>query len=233
MSVSNYGIHRKYEAGNQNAWLIKCEHCGHYQEMDFEKNIKIKDESLIDRRINVVKPHATEYVCQKCGKSLESSRWYNGSWVPKFADRDIASFYISQLDAVWISSDKLYEKSLNAVSKQLFYNYTLGMPFENASLSITEDDVYNNARADMPLPVTNRGDYAYISIGLDWGTDFHHMIILGMRSNGTWDILNMHRIRASHGVENLEKDLDQVLMLLFQYQPDIICPDIGLTIKSL
>lgn len=227
-SVGDFGIDKKYKQSDQHVWLIKCEHCGFWQEMDFKKNLKIIDESLIDRMANVVRPNATMYVCQKCGKSLESSRWYNGTWVSRFPDSGRSvGYYISQLDAVWLSSDQIYANSLKANSKQLFYNYTLGMPYQDTSLAFLDGDVENNTREYLKNDLDNRGDYAKISVGIDWGSNYHHLVVLGLKSNGLWDIIHLERVKTSTGVEHIEEDLKQIIQILYRYEPDIILPDLG------
>lgn len=228
-SAPDWGIDEKYKQTDQNVWMVKCEHCGHWQEMDFEKNIQIVDESLINREIRRVLPGATKYVCAKCGQSLESSRWYQGKWIPRYPDQGrTKGFYVSQLNAVWISSDTIYQDYLRAISTQLFYNYTLGKPFENTSLSLSRDDILSNRRHDLPEPVRTRGDYAYISIGIDWGTQWHHLVVTGIRKEtGAWDNLAFYKVAASHGVEHIEEDFSRVVMILNQYDPDIVCADIG------
>lgn len=227
-STNNFGIDKKYRQSDQHVWLIKCEHCGFWQEMSFDKNIKIIDESLIDRMANVVRPNATMYVCQKCGKSLESSRWYNGSWVTKYPNSGRSvGYYISQLDAVWLSSDQIYGNSLKANSKQLFYNYTLGMPYQDTSLEFIDSDVDSHTRNYLPEDLGNRGDYAKIAVGIDWGTAYHHIVVIGLRSNGLWDVIHLERVKATNDVEHIEEDLRQVIQILYRYEPDIVLPDMG------
>ena len=128
MSAPSVGIDQKYEQSDQNVWMIQCSHCKKWQEMSFEKNLKILDESLIDRTANVVQPNATMYVCQYCGKSIESDRWYSGEWVPRYPDSGRSTgYYVSQLDAVWLSSDQIYANSLKYASPQLFHKQIVAL----------------------------------------------------------------------------------------------------------
>lgn len=226
-SAPDFGTDKKYKASDQRVWLIKCEHCGYEQEMDFKKNIEIVDEDGIDTGIGEVKPGSTRYVCQKCHQNLEASRWYNGRWVAKYPSRSNVGFFVSQLNAVWLTSDQVYSDSLNANSRQLFYNYTLGKPYQDTSLVLTSNDILNNMRPDLPTDQTIRGDYSLISVGIDWGQHYHHVVVLGCRANGIWDVIHLQRIVKSNGVEHLEEDLRQIIMLLNQFDPDIILPDIG------
>ncbi|MCT6889435.1 MAG: phage terminase large subunit family protein [Lactobacillus sp.] len=226
-SVPDFGTDRLYRNSNQNVWLTKCEHCNKWQEIKFEENLKVVDEDLIDRTIGQVKPGATRYECKYCHKSLEASRWYNGQWVTKYPSRISVGFDISQLNAVWISSDQIYSEYLKSHSRQTFSNYVLGEAYQDSSLQITSDDIINNMRKDVPTDQTIRGNYRFISAGIDWGAHFHHLVVIGCRDNGVWDIIHLQQIAKSVGIEHIEEDLRQVIMVLNQFDPDIILPDLG------
>lgn len=83
----------------------------------------------VDILAKTVVPGSYQFVCQKCGMPLD--RWYNGSWVPEFPSRTAngggtRGYMISQMNAVWFSADDLKKKELESLSKQAFFNYTLG-----------------------------------------------------------------------------------------------------------
>ncbi|MBT9670596.1 hypothetical protein GPK34_00895 [Secundilactobacillus kimchicus] len=235
-SAPEFGVDARFMESDQRYWMIKCEHCGFWQAMDFEKNVKVLDEAGIDRMARIVKPGSTAYVCQKCGKNLEASRWYNAEWVPKLEERSrnggARGYRISQMDAVWITSDRIYQDSLTN-SKQWFYNYTLGTPFADENAKIYAKDILNHRRKDLETSQSARGDYAYLSVGIDWGQHEHHLVFLGMRANGQWDILRLARVKTSIGIDSIENDLHRVIQLIAQYNPDIVCADIGLTLAPL
>jgi hypothetical protein len=60
----------------------------------------------------------------------------------------------------------------------------------------------------------------------------HSIVTLGMRGNGQIDLMDLTQIPRSTGVEHIEEDLNLVMRKINQYQPDIICPDLGLTYSS-
>ena len=62
---------------------------------------------------------------------------------------------------------------------------------------------------------------------------YHHIVIMGMKSNGDWAIIHLERVATSSGQEHIEEDLHQVINILERYSPDIICPDFGLTLSPL
>lgn len=75
---------------------------------------------------------------------------------------------ISQMNAVWISADQLKTRELNSTSKQSFYNYILGHPYEDTKLAVKENDVYGNLH-DKREYLQDLDDYRFISVGIDWG----------------------------------------------------------------
>jgi len=56
---------------------------------------------------------------------------------------------------------------------------------------------------------------------------FHHVVIMGMLPNGNIDIIGLKAVRRSEGVNELERDLHQVMAYLDQFNPDLIVPDFG------
>lgn len=165
------------------------------------------------------------YVCQKCGKPLD--RWYDGFWditAPGDGSRS-HGYSISQMDCVWISASNLKEVEMNAPSKSFFYNYSLGRPYQDKSLSFNTEDVLSNIN-DYDRPY-DRSDYVLVASGLDWGENNHHIVTMGMRDNGEIDMLNLKEIPRSKGIEHIEEDINYVIQDLNVYNPDIIIVDKG------
>jgi len=228
-TTPNFGIHDLYEKSDQHVYMHKCDHCGLTQQLDYEKNIECIDESGIDLIARTVKDGTFRFICQKCGKTLD--RWYNGTWVPQYASRTAdgggtRGYLITQLNAVFISADLLKRKELEAKSKQHFYNYVLGYPFQDVALAVQDKDIYDNIREDLPAPLMDRGNYRFISVGVDWG-NHHWVTIRGFRDNGLVDMIRIFSVPRSRGVANIEADLEQIINELIPYSPDIICADIG------
>lgn len=166
-TVANYGINRLYNQSDQRRWFYKCEHCGYEQTMDYEKNIKQVNKDGIDLDGLVVKPGTFQFVCQKCGKPLD--RWYSGHWVVTNPGQGrIHGYNISQLDAVWVTADALKQSEMRAESKQFFYNYTLGYPYEDKGMKFMPEDVTKHIDNDYQKP-NSREDYKYVVCGIDWG----------------------------------------------------------------
>lgn len=241
-SAPDIGIHRLYEQSDQFCYLHKCERCNHYNEMSYDE---YTPEAAIEQRGNLLCVNAKgvdviaktvvdgsfQFVCQKCGEPLD--RWYNGEWVAKYPDRTkggdgTRGYMISQMNAVWVTADELKRKELKSLSKQAFYNYTLGYPYADAKLTVTSKDVYTHRRADLPEPPANRDNYKFISVGIDWGNR-HWVSIHGVRTDGKVDLIKLFSVGKSNPLrpEEIDVDIQAIRLGLFPYQPDIIVADIG------
>ncbi|UPI12056.1 hypothetical protein [Bacillus phage SBSphiJ2] len=228
-TVPDFGIHKAFVQSDQRVYMHRCDHCGYRQKLDYEKNIECVDESGVDVLAKTVKDGTFRFICQKCGKTLD--RWYNGEWVAEYHERTAdgggtRGYLITQMNAVFISADQLKRKELEAKSKQHFYNYVLGFPFQDVALAVQDDDVYSNIREDLPEPLMNRGNYRFISVGIDWG-NFHWVTIRGFRDNGMIDLIRVFSVERARGVANIEADLESIINQITPYQPNIICADIG------
>lgn len=228
-TVPDYGIHALFNQSDQRVYMHKCDRCGLRQQLDYEKNIECLDEDGVDVLAKTVKEGTFRFICQNCGKPLD--RWYNGEWVAKHPSRTedgggTRGYLITQMNAVWISADELKRKELKAKSKQHFYNYVLGHPYQDVALAVQDDDVYKNIREDLPEPLMNRGNYRFISVGIDWG-NLHWVTIRGFRDNGMIDIIRVFSVERARGVANIEADLENIINQITPYQPNIICADIG------
>lgn len=224
-SAAGYGVDGLYKKSDQRQWQYKCEHCGKWQQLDYEKNIKLVNPEGIDLIGKVVLPGTYQYVCRYCGKLLD--RWYNGQWVVTAPGQGRTHGYsISQMDCVWISASALKQVEMNSVSKTWFYNYCLGRPYTDDSNMFHEEDVLNNMI--MPERPKNRDDYSLVSCGIDWGQHNHSLVFMGLKKETREiDIIDLKSIPRSTGVADLEKDLKIIVQEIRKFNPDIILPDLG------
>lgn len=224
-TVADYKIHKLYKESDQRRWVYKCPHCGKYQWLDYNENVKqVGPDSGIDRVSKIVLPGTFAFVCKYCGKPLD--RWYSGRWVvtnPKPGAKH--GYSISQMDAVWVTASSLKQQELNAESKQTFYNYVLGLPYEDTSTRFYQSDVLNNM-IDFAPRQTRQG-YKFVTCGVDWGQHYHHIIVLGLTPSGRIDLMNMHRVPKAVGVEHIDEDINAVAKFINKYEPDLILPDLG------
>lgn len=99
-------------------------------------------------------------------------------------------------------------------------------PFLDLALAVQDKDILDNLREDLPKPMETRGNYRFISVGIDWGNT-HWCTVRGFRDDGRTDIINLFPVTRSKGVNNIEADLEEVINRIIPYNPDIICADIG------
>ena len=100
------------------------------------------------------------------------------------------------------------------------------MPYEDKGATFRDEDILTHIDSSYNKP-DDRSNYKYVSIGVDWGEHVHSIVTLGMRGNGQIDLMDLTQIPRSTGVEHIEEDLNLVMRKINQYQPDIICPDLG------
>lgn len=189
-------------------------------------NMRLLNPDGIDLLTRTVQDGTYQIVCQKCGKPLE--RWYNGEWVPeRTQNTNVSGYLITQMNAVWVSPDRLKQQELNAKSVQTFHNYVLGEPYQDESLAMTERDVLDARREYLPEPLYDRGDYVKIAAGIDWGTHADHIVILGLKENGTSDVIRLIHIPVVISYKNVNAEIQKVILELVPYNPDIILADLG------
>jgi phage terminase large subunit GpA-like protein len=228
-TVPDYGIHDLFNRSDQMVYMHKCDACGTRQQLDYENNIECMDPDGVDVLAKTVKQGTFRFICSHCGKPLD--RWYNGEWVAGFGSRTAdgggtRGYLITQMNAVWISADMLKEKELQAKSKQHFHNYVLGLPYQDVALAVQDGDITDHIREDLPAPLMDRGNYRFISVGIDWG-NHHWVVVRGFRDNGMVDIIRVFSVERARGVANIEADLEKIINELMPYNPDIICADTG------
>ncbi|AYJ75138.1 putative terminase large subunit [Bacillus phage BSP36] len=228
-TVPDYGIHELYKQSDQLVYMHRCDRCGERQALDYENNIECLDEDGVDVLAKTVKDGTFRFICSKCKKPID--RWYNGEWVATYPSRTAdgggtRGYLITQLNAVWISADELKRKELKAKSKQHFYNYVLGFPYQDVALAVQDGDIKNNVREDLAEPLMDRGNYRFISVGIDWGNR-HWVTVRGFRENGMIDIIRIFSVAKSRSHTNIEEDIQNIINQLVPYNPDIICADTG------
>lgn len=238
-SAPNIGIHKLYSQSDQWFYGHRCEHCNHLNEMKYKDynpdnleesgNVLLLNPEGIDEQAKTVKDGTYQFVCQKCGKPLD--RWYNGEWHCKYPERTkgnkgIRGYLITQMNAVWISLDELKEKEMNTESKQSFHNYILGLPYEDVKMRVLEEDVFENKSPIAKEQLFDRGQYQFISVGIDWGS-IHWVTVHGMLPDGKVDLIRLFPVKKITIPGMVESDLSQIILEISKYNPDIIIADNG------
>jgi hypothetical protein len=109
-----------WEKSDQKHWFVKCEHCNHWQYLNFFKNV-----------------NNGKFICEKCHEEISDEVRRNGQWVRK-KESDISGYWINHLIAPWISAKDIEEAYKNK-TKDYFYNFILGLPYIGSDIVINRD----------------------------------------------------------------------------------------------
>jgi len=150
------GINEMFERSTQNEWYIKCPECGKEQMLNFPGSIDMKKQI---------------YICDECGGEITDDARKKGRWIPKFPESKISGYHISKMIAPWIPASKIL-KSFKDDTPTHFYNYTLGLPHQDAKTTLTK-----RGFEKMIISPLNLGKYqkdSYKVVGIDQGNRFHY-----------------------------------------------------------
>lgn len=238
-SAPGIGVDRLYEFSDQWNWNYRCQHCGKinlisYKDYDptlpGEENgsIQLVNKDGINLAAKTVAEGTYRYVCKYCGKPLDRT---GGFWLPKYPERTtnnegVRGYFISQTNAVWITADALKTSELQSASKQEFYNYDLGLPYQDKKLAITPDDIYNHTTRIEPAK--DREDYSLITVGIDWGVQ-HSVVVYGMKENGNVDVINNFQVKDVGATDStrIGADVREIIQKIEPYAPNLILADVG------
>lgn len=221
-TIPGRGIDALYQKSDQMHYFHTCPHCGYKQYLTPEDNIiQIKPHG-VNNATQEIEDGTFMFACKKCHKEL--NRWEEGEWVAEYPSiKEIRGYYITQLDASWISADDVMRRKFNYTSKQLFYNYVLGKPYSATGLIIEKADV--EAAIRLPNKITHRtSEYVGIVAGIDWGEP-SWLSVTGIKSNGAIDLLGVYW--AESDPARPLADANMLAAILKAYQPNLIIADAG------
>lgn len=120
-------IYEEYKNSDQRKYLVPCPHCGHYQELVWERVIFEKNNPL-----NAC------YGCLECGREIahqcKNEMLRLGRWQATREKHNVAGFAISELYSPWSTWGDVAASYLNSVKDpqllQVWFNTTLGLPFK-------------------------------------------------------------------------------------------------------
>lgn len=221
-TIPGRGVDALYQKSDQMHYFHTCPHCGYKQYLTPEDNIiQIKPHG-VNNATQEIEDGTFMFACKKCHKEL--NRWEEGEWVAEYPSiKEIRGYYITQLDASWISADDVMRRKFNYTSKQLFYNYVLGKPYSATGLIIEKADV--EAAIRLPNKITHRtSEYVGIVAGIDWGEP-SWLSVTGIKSNGAIDLLGVYW--AESDPARPLADANMLAAILKAYQPNLIIADAG------
>lgn len=148
-TVEGFGIDNIFDESDKRFWFIKCNHCGHWFEMDWFETVVLQiDENDFQVRDPDWEPGGNDarVFCPKCAKP--NNRYKPGEWVQTYPSIIQKSGYqISKVFSSKTRLDKLldnFDKALvNPDKMQRFWNADLGKAFTGEGSKITEADLKN------------------------------------------------------------------------------------------
>lgn len=177
----NHGVSAVYEQSDKKVWMYKCPRCGKWQYLTLDNIAQRSGPMSLMQRLENHDPSASvpdgtfDYVCIKCRRSFNRQK-AKAHWVAeKNHTCEYSGYYISQLDAVWITPDALMRDMRDLKpGKRPFYNYDLGLEYLGDSGGVVEGWLYTLINPS--IPSINSAKH-YIShyknfktyIGIDWG----------------------------------------------------------------
>ena len=171
------GINKFFMASTQNHAFFKCPHCNRFIELEFPKNMIVVGEGPNDPRVC-----ESHYICDVCKARLDhetKDTWMPSiNWMPSFADRDSAGWYVNQMYSRTVSPvefAKQYLKSItDPVEEQEFFNSKLGLPHLVDGARI--DDAEITACLATHTNASKPGLNTLVTMGVDVGKWLHFEI---------------------------------------------------------
>ena len=146
-TVSMYGIDAKFEESDQKYMRFNCPECGFRQHMDWDKSVDHEGE---------------RYRCWECDATIDNRLfplWFALSekgdeyehidmrWEARFPGEEISGYWINQMMLPNKSAKQLikeYRKLKKEGEMDFFYNFKLGLPFDNVDSKISGGLFYKN-----------------------------------------------------------------------------------------
>lgn len=184
-SIKGYGIHRLYQAGTQNEWVVPCTECGEFQPISWFSNVvNILDADrneyeLLDSDWTPDSHRDIQVMCRFCGGVLKRDAG-DAHWAEQNPSGKHASYHIHQLMMPSIPIELLWSEFLGALGNEIqlqrFFNSKLGLPFEGIGSKITRDILLDNTMNYLMsriYPTTKKEqEGALVTMGVDVGNEF-------------------------------------------------------------
>jgi hypothetical protein len=152
---------------DQKHWFIKCEHCGHWQYLDW---FKLSEYEFTKSMHTFVDDTKGLYVCGSCALPITDENRLRGRWVRKYQDKKASGYWVSHFMYSWISAADLLnvERKKN---KAYFMNFVRGLPYIGSDVIVDAQTIVNNMVLDKRE--WKKGE---VAMGVDNG-DIKHVVI--------------------------------------------------------
>jgi hypothetical protein len=156
-----------WRVSDQCRWEIPCPHCGRFQVLQWDENVKIGD-NYLDCILE----------CSACHKQItDEERWAatdSGRWVPSFLDGRKRGFHISQLNSPTKPLVRLFKQYFDSQADARllrdFYNLGMGEPYAGKGDKFSEDTLNRCIIRGLHLRSVPTGP---IYVGVDQGSYLH------------------------------------------------------------
>lgn len=169
------GIEVEYHDTDRKVYLVKCQHCNHWQELDWWKNF-IEETGVNQFRFRHNDEHAVDAsaVCQQCSRPID--RLARGQWVKQNQDATKSGYrctalfgYANRERAVIRELAEAYKKALARPHLlQIFYNNRLGIAYKASGNSFTEE-LFAACASDYKMPPVFKHPTIPVVGGVDVG----------------------------------------------------------------
>mgnify|MGYP001046552533 CR=1 FL=1 len=229
----NNTLHALWCDSSQAEWVIRCDHCGHY-------NIPSLDHDLL-KMLGPYRPDISEEspatICAKCGGTIYPQ---TGQWVHRFPERmySSAGYHVPQIivplhyaDPVNWSVLLAYASGSRGTTQDDFYREILGEASGLADRLLTLQDLQRVAilppRTDLQSLYARLPTYSLRVLGIDWGGggqagNFTTLALVCLRSDGQIEVPWGTALRTPH---DHISEAQEIQRLAAQLQVNVIAHD--------
>lgn len=218
-------IQALWEDTTQSEWVIKCQHCNHYNIPSVAYDVM----GMIGPTENIDK-HGTALICAKCCKWIDSR---SGRWVAARPDKRtiFSGYHVPQIILpMHFSSEKKWTELLikrdKGVSPAAFLNECLGESCDLGTKLVTYEELRKAASLhqntfDVARKQPFTKEYIQRVIGIDWGggglkeVSYTAIAVVGLRPDYRLELIYAERLHtATSDTEEVKRIID--LFTLFQ-----------------
>ena len=216
-------IDRAFEVSDGRRWTIKCDHCGHWQWLDWYRHIvrevdegkegityAPRDESI---SLDVAKGLAgnlwretessllqdVSAVCEKCNGKAD--RLARGRWVPANPGRSVVGWHVSRLHSVRKTLASLYHDFMHSQGSAnelaIFHRMALGQPYDVAGDGLTRATMEMLAKTYDPDKMSGE----FTTCGIDVGSKLNLQV--SRYNNGKRVIVYKNAVQSFERVKSI------------------------------
>lgn len=180
-TIEGFGIDQAYNQSDKKHWLVKCEHCGDWWELDFFTHVVRQSADnvfeLVDQEWNDNSKEDIGVFCKKCMKKI--NRLSQGEHVAEHPKNYVSGYSISELFSANLTIAQIYHQFLEALTneskKQRFYNSILGLAYTAPGVKLTRAVLDECIKAGQNYQMPSRSDNT--TMGVDVGQPLLHVLI--------------------------------------------------------